>query len=85
MRWNSRSNKFTILLSLIAVLNFSVLGSQAKLNLCDVETGQTNIILDIEESRGDRKYRSLCPNLPSDYIKLLIEQVANWVLSELRA
>jgi hypothetical protein len=34
--------------------------------LCEVETGQSNIILDIEESRGTRKfdviYRMKCPN-----------------------
>jgi hypothetical protein len=30
--------------------------SNAKVQLCDVETGQTNIILDIEESRGDREF-----------------------------
>lgn len=28
----------------------------AKSQLCEVETGQTNIILDIEESKGDCKY-----------------------------
>ena len=82
MRWSSSSNKFTILLNLIAVLNFSVLGTQAKLNLCDVETGQTNIILDIEESRGDRKYRWLCPFYDQIIRKLFIEQVANLVLLE---
>lgn len=27
-----------------------------KNSLCEVETGQTNIILDIEESRGNSKY-----------------------------
>lgn len=28
---------------------------EAKSQLCEVETGQTNIILDIEESKGDCK------------------------------
>lgn len=48
--------------------------AQAKLNLCDVETGQTNIILDIEESRGDRKYRFLIftINLPADFQSTLL-------------
>ena len=40
----------------LLVVSFLVVGVNAKLNLCDVETGQTNIILDIEESRGDCKY-----------------------------
>jgi hypothetical protein len=41
---------------LLVALTLMVQGTLGKLNLCDVETGQTNIILDIEESRGDRKY-----------------------------
>lgn len=56
MRCNSNSNKLTILLAVISLL---AQGIHAKLNFCDVETGQTNIILDIEESRGDRKYSLL--------------------------
>lgn len=78
MRWSLKSNQFKVLVILIAVLNFLVLGSQAKLNFCDVETGQTNIILDIEESRGNRKYRSLFSFLSSDY-----EQFVYWTSSEL--
>lgn len=56
-RWNAaHSNRkaTTILFQLLVLINFLVFdGVNAKLNLCDVETGQTNIILDIEESRGD--------------------------------
>ncbi|CAH1727237.1 unnamed protein product [Chironomus riparius] len=56
-RWNAaHSNRkaTTILFQLLILINFLVFdGVNAKLNLCDVETGQTNIILDIEESRGD--------------------------------
>lgn len=33
-----------------------VAGILGKSQMCEVETGQTNIILDIEESRGDCKY-----------------------------
>jgi hypothetical protein len=44
------------LFALLVFVNVSALGAHAKLNLCDVETGQTNIILDIEESRGDCEY-----------------------------
>lgn len=43
------------------MLNFlflchSVRGIFGKTQLCEVETGQTNIILDIEESRGKCEY-----------------------------
>lgn len=34
----------------------TVRGIFGKTQLCEVETGQTNIILDIEESRGSCKY-----------------------------
>jgi hypothetical protein len=47
------------LFALLVFINISALGAHAKLSLCDVETGQTNIILDIEESRGDCKYHEL--------------------------
>lgn len=48
-----------ILFQLLVLINFSVFASvHAKLNLCDVETGQTNIILDISESRGDGEWNS---------------------------
>lgn len=64
-RWNaalairSSTNITTILFQLLVVINFSVFSVHGKLNLCDVETGQTNIILDIEESRGDCKYMQI--------------------------
>lgn len=37
-------------------MNLLDVGANAKLQLCEVESGQTNIILDMEESRGDCKY-----------------------------
>lgn len=37
----------------------SVRGIFGKTQFCEVETGQTNIILDIEESRGSCKYYPL--------------------------
>lgn len=43
------------MVSLNLLLCRSMIGTWAKNQLCEVETGQTNIILDIEESRGDRK------------------------------
>lgn len=51
--------KLKNLFKLLVIVNFLALGTHAKLNLCDVETGQTNIILDIEESRGDCKYKAI--------------------------
>lgn len=57
-RW--RSNRLVTLLKLLAIVNLLAHGARAKLNPCDVETGQANIILDIEESRGDCKYRFRC-------------------------
>ena len=56
-RWPSKSNILTNFFTLLVIINLLVNGIEAKLNFCDVETGQTNIILDIEESRGDCKYR----------------------------
>lgn len=49
----SRLIKILQVLTYCAIL---VLGSDAKLQQCDVETGQTNIILDIEESKAEREY-----------------------------
>lgn len=71
-RWNSISSN---LATLLTVINFLALGAHAKLNLCDVETGQTNIILDIEESRGDCKYSVGCAILSTDL------QIAYWLSS----
>lgn len=34
----------------------AVRSAVGKMQLCDVESGQTNIIVDIEESRGSCKY-----------------------------
>lgn len=45
--------------ALIILLCHCVHGTAAKNQLCEVETGQTNIILDIEESRGRRKLCSV--------------------------
>lgn len=59
--WNAQRSSSTamILFQLLVLINFSVFASvHAKLNLCDVETGQTNIILDISESRGDGEWNS---------------------------
>ncbi|XP_059611482.1 cadherin-99C [Phlebotomus argentipes] len=43
----------------------TVQGAWGKLQPCEVETGQTNIILDIEESRGDSiGQRTIPPELP---------------------
>lgn len=44
------------LVSFNILLCRSTVGTWAKNQLCEVETGQTNIILDIEESRGSCKY-----------------------------
>lgn len=48
----------TLWLWMLMVLLFcqSVRGIFGKTQFCEVETGQTNIILDIEESRGSCKY-----------------------------
>lgn len=43
----------------IVVLSNLMIGIAGKLQLCEVETGQTNIILDIEESRGDCEFNAL--------------------------
>ena len=43
----------------ILFLCHSVRGIFGKTQFCEVETGQTNIILDIEESRGSCKYTNL--------------------------
>lgn len=42
-------------LILVTILTALVTGTFGKLQFCEVETGQTNIILDIEESRGSCK------------------------------
>lgn len=42
-----------MILMLIQAIQQTVDGKQ---QLCEVETGQTNIILDIEESRGNGKF-----------------------------
>lgn len=44
------------LVSLNILLCRASIGAWAKNQLCEVETGQTNIILDIEESRANCKY-----------------------------
>nr|XP_036227914.1 cadherin-99C-like [Bactrocera oleae] len=51
-----RSAAASIARSLFLILLLScqgISGILGKSQLCEVETGQTNIILDIEESRGD--------------------------------
>lgn len=44
-----------LLLAVILMVTHKVHAVEGKLQLCEVETGQTNIILDIEESRGNGK------------------------------
>ncbi|XP_055588402.1 cadherin-99C isoform X2 [Uranotaenia lowii] len=53
--WNSSSSLLPRFLLMAAMLMVShqVQAAEGKLQLCEVETGQTNIILDIEESRGN--------------------------------
>lgn len=46
-----------LLLAIMLMVTHQVHAVDGKLQLCEVETGQTNIILDIEESRGDCEYR----------------------------
>lgn len=49
------------LISLNILLCRATIGAYAKNQLCEVETGQTNIILDIEESRANCKcFDSFC-------------------------
>lgn len=43
-------------LNILICVSICIQYSNAKVHLCDVETGQTNIILDIEESRGEREF-----------------------------
>lgn len=54
------SGRSIVVVQILTILmNLLDVGANAKLQLCEVESGQTNIILDMEESRGDCKYCSL--------------------------
>ncbi|XP_055624574.1 cadherin-99C isoform X2 [Toxorhynchites rutilus septentrionalis] len=54
-----------LLLAIMLMVTHQVHAVDGKLQLCEVETGQTNIILDIEESRGDSiGQRTTPPELP---------------------
>ncbi|XP_053682890.1 cadherin-99C [Sabethes cyaneus] len=54
-----------LLLATLLILTHKVQATDGKLQLCEVETGQTNIILDIEESRGNlTNQRTTPPELP---------------------
>lgn len=53
--FNSQIYALGWFVALIILLCHCVHGIAAKNQLCEVETGQTNIILDIEESRGNCK------------------------------
>lgn len=50
-----------LLLAVILMVTHKVHAVEGKLQLCEVETGQTNIILDIEESRGNVTSQSTTP------------------------
>lgn len=61
-RWTSTTTKTVgsnlllprlLLLAIMMMVTHKVHAVEGKLQLCEVETGQTNIILDIEESRGN--------------------------------
>lgn len=51
----ARSPWFLLLLAVVLMVTRAQ-AVEGKLQLCEVETGQTNIILDIEESRGSCEY-----------------------------
>lgn len=63
------------LLLLLCSCQYTV-GVLGKSQMCEVETGQTNIILDIEESRGSCKYFILIINL---YVSLYTHGQVNLV------
>lgn len=51
------SSRSIVFVQIMAILmNLLDVGADAKLQLCEVESGQTNIILDMEESRGDCEF-----------------------------
>lgn len=52
--------------AIIILLCHCVHGIAAKNQLCEVETGQTNIILDIEESRGNCKWKRPTARPPTE-------------------
>ncbi|XP_062702056.1 cadherin-99C-like isoform X1 [Aedes albopictus] len=62
-RWTSTMTMLPrlLLLAVILMVTHKVHAVEGKLQLCEVETGQTNIILDIEESRGNVTSQSTTP------------------------
>lgn len=59
LRRNAAASRARSLFFLLLLSCQRIGGILGKSQLCEVETGQTNIILDIEESRGDCKYSAL--------------------------